>query len=45
MNNNFNDIQEDVEAKKSLKYTGDHRLVIDEHASQEEEDNRSGETP
>jgi hypothetical protein len=32
------DVYVDFEAKKSLKYTGDRRLVIDEHDSREEED-------
>jgi hypothetical protein len=36
------DIYEDVEAKKSMKYTGDRRLVIDEHDSNEEDDNHDG---
>jgi hypothetical protein len=30
--------EENVEAKKSLKYTGDHRLIIDEKTSQEEDE-------
>ena len=30
--------EENVEAKKSLKYRGDHRLIIDEKTSQEEDE-------